>query len=135
MNPILSSFLSVVTIFSLTSFTTTAPNTFNAQWKELVSKSVNFKQNKDVLHLGADEGTFSKLKLVASGDDLNLYKMRIEYIDGLVKNMTLAHHFTEKSSSKIVEIANHKKAIKTIVLWYDNKERSKKKAKLTLFGT
>lgn len=103
-------------------------------WEKLGSRTVDFKLDKDVIPVGVKDGRFSKLKLAVTGGALNMHKMRIEYLNGQIENINLKHKFTKRSSSKIIDIDGRRRIIKNIVFWYDTKNRSKKKAKITVFG-
>jgi len=133
MKYLFSSFLSIVMIISLSSFSSISHlETLN--WEKLGSKTVDYKLDRDVLHVGAKEGRFSKLKLAVSGGSLNMHKMKIEYMNGQVENVSLKHNFTKRSASRTIDIDGRRRIIKKITFWYDTKNRSRKKAKLTVFG-
>lgn len=124
----------VVVVLSLSSFTnsSTAPDIL--QWERLGSKTVNFKLDRDVIKVGAREGTFSKLKVVVTKGSLNMHKMRVEYMNGESENITLRHQFDRRSSSRVIDIDGRKRFIKNIVFWYDTKNNSRSKAVVTVFG-
>lgn len=121
-------------IFSLSSFTTISTPIKKLNWEKLGTKTVDFKLDKDVLRVGAKEGRFSKLKLAVTGGSLNMHKMKIEYMNGQTEKIDLRHNFNQRSSSRVIDIDGRRRIIKNITFWYDTKNRSKKKAKLTVFG-
>lgn len=134
MKTLINSLLSIAILISLSSFTTTTSESNIWNWEKLGSKKVDFKLDRDVLRVGAHEGRFSKLKLAVTGGSLNMHKMKIEYMNGQVEQITLKHNFTKRSTSRTIDIDGQKRIIKQITFWYDTKNRSKKKATLTVFG-
>ena len=121
-------------IFTLSSFTPNATQIAKHHWKKLGSKKVDFKLDRDVIYVGAKEGRFGKLKLAVTGGNLNMHKMKVEYMNGHIEKIALKHNFSKKSTSRIIDIDGRKRIIKKITFWYDTKNRSKKKAKVTVFG-
>lgn len=134
MKYLISSILSLVVVVSLSSFTSVTSYSELTQWEKLGSKKVNFKLDRDVLHVGLKEGRFSKLKLAVTGGSLNMHKMKIEYMNGQVENVALKHKFSQRSTSRVIDIDGRRRIIKNITFWYDTKNRSKKKATLTVLG-
>lgn len=125
--------LSLITIL-LTSATTIDSVEIQNKWEKLGSKKVDFKIDRDVIHVGAKEGVFSKLKLVVGGGTLNMHKMEIEYLNGQKENINLKHQFEKKTKSKVIDLKGNKRIIKNITFWYDTNNQAKRKARVTVFG-
>ena len=134
MKYIINSLASLVMILILSSFTSSNISPNIIKWEKIGSSSVDFKLDKDVIHAGSKEGRFSILKLEVSGATLNMHKMQIEYLNGQIENISFEHKFTKRSSSEIINIDGRRRIIKNITFWYNTKKRSKKKAKITVFG-
>ena len=124
----------LVMILCFSSFTSSTDYSKVIKWEKLGSRKVDFKLDKDVIHLGTKEGRFSKLKLDVTGGAINIYKIKIEYLNGQVENINLEHKFTKRSSSQMIDIDGRRRIIKNITFWHNTKKRSKKKAKVTVFG-
>ena len=134
MKYIINSLATLVMILCLSSFTSSTIVPTVIKWEKLGSRTVDFKLDKDVIHIGAKEGRLSKLKLAVTGGALNMHKMQIEYLNGQVENINLKHKFNKRSTSKTIDIDGRRRIIKNIIFWYDTKNRSKKKSKITVFG-
>ena len=130
----INSLASLLLILLLSSFSSPPTSTIASKWEKLGSRSVDFKIDRDVIQIGAKEGKFSKLKLNVTGGSLNMQKMKIEYYSGQIEVVNLKHKFTRKSSSTTIDIDGRKRRIKNIVFWYATSNRSKRKAKVTVFG-
>lgn len=122
----------LATILLLSSFTTSL--TEHSIWEKLGSRTVNYNLDKDVIHVGAKDGRFSKLKLAVTGGNLNMHKMQIEYLNGQREVLHIKHNFSRRSTSRTIDIDGRKRLIKKITFWYDTKNRSRKKAVVTVFG-
>ena len=112
----------------------TAENSLVGDWKKLGSKKVSYKLDRDVIHVGAKERGFTKLKVVVSGGKLNMHKMVVEYGNGSKDNIPLKHTFKKGSDSRVIDLQGGKRVIKDITFWYDTKNASRKKAKVHVFG-
>ncbi len=116
----------------LSSYTTS--NHSNVGWEHLGSRKVNFGLEKDVIMVTAAEGRFSKLKLKVTGGSLNLHKMTVTYGNGSKDDITLKHSFNRGSTTRIIDLKGNRRVIKKVAFWYDTKNRSRKRARMHLFG-
>jgi len=123
--------LSVAFIFGSSFTTLDAPIT---KWKKLGQKKISFNLDKDVIRVGKKDGTFRKLKVVVTGGNVNMYKMLVEYGNGSKDRISLKHNFRKGSDSRIIDLEGGKRVIKDITLWYETKNKSKKRATLHVFG-
>ncbi|WP_420573545.1 hypothetical protein [Kordia sp.] len=126
--------LSAVLFIGLSSFDTTKSNTFTQKWEKLGSKKVNYKLDKDVIHVGKHEGTFKKLKLVVSKGALNMHRMVVHYGNGSQEEIKLKHTFNRRSNSRVIDLNGNKRFITKISFLYDTKNRSRNRATLHVFG-
>ncbi len=131
MKQIISLLCSLFLIGSLTSFTTVP--TIN-KWEKLGSKKVNYRLDKDVIKVGAKEGTFTKLKIAVTNGSLNMHKMVVVYKNGQRDEIELRQNFSKKSDSRVIDLAGNKRFIDQIIFWYDSKNLSRKRAKVHVYG-
>lgn len=125
--------LTTVLFIGLSSFTTTRETAF-ATWEKLGSKKVNYSLDKDVIRVGAHEGTFKKLKLVVTNGSLNMHKMVVHYGNGTSEEIKLRHNFNRRSDSRVIDLNGRNRIIKKITFLYDTKNRSRRRATLQVFG-
>jgi len=104
------------------------------KWERLGSKTVNFKVDRDVLAVGANDGTFKKLKIAVSGGNLNMHRMVVKYGNGTKDEIELRHNFGRAGSSRVIDLNGGKRIIKRITFVYDTKNVSRKRAKVHVFG-
>lgn len=104
------------------------------KWEKLGVRTVNYKLDKDDIHVGAKEGGFTKLKLVVTGGSLNMHRMVVTYMNGTKEQIQLRHNFKKGSGSRIIDLKGGKRVIKNIRFFYDTKNLTKSKAKVIVFG-
>ena len=103
-------------------------------WEKIGTKVVNFKIDKDVVKVGADDGRFTKLKLAVSGGGLNMHRMVVHYGNGERDEIEVRHDFSKKSASRVIDLKGNTRIIQKITFVYDTKNRAGMKAKLHVFG-
>ena len=103
-------------------------------WKRLGSKKVSYKLDRDVIHVGANDGTFTKLKIQVTGGNVHIHKMVVEYGNGTNDNIVVKHIFKKGSNSRVIDLEGGKRIIKDITFIYDTKNSSKKKGTIHVFG-
>ena len=97
-------------------------------------RAVNYKLDKDDIHVGAKEGGFTKLKVVVTGGSLNMHRMVVTYMNGTKEEIQLRHNFKKGSGSRIIDLKGGKRVIKNIRFFYDTKNLAKSKAKVIVIG-
>ena len=108
--------------------------TIRANWEFLGTKTVNYKLDRDVLRITAKEGAFTKLKLQVTGGSLNMHKMIVEYGNGKKEEINLKHNFNRRSDSRVIDLNGGKRIIRDITFIYDTKDRSRRRAKVHVYG-
>lgn len=126
--------LGAIFFISLSSFDTVDNSSEIREWVRLGTKIVDHKLDRDVLQVGVEDGRFKKLKLKVTGGSLNMRKMVVHYGNGTKDDINLRFNFNNRSSSRVIDLEGNKRIIKKIVFIYDTKNRSKRKAKLHVFG-
>ncbi len=126
-------FLAIVCTFFLAS-SFTVQEVYHGHWERLGSKKVDFRLDKDVFHVGMHEGAFRKLKLEVTGGSINVHQVMIEYANGTRDKFPVKQSFNKGQGSRVLDLPGNKRIIKDITLWYDTKNRSRKKATVHIFG-
>lgn len=119
-------------VFLFSAFTTATPAV--GPWVKLGAKKVNYKLDRDVIRVGPNDGTFTKLKVLVTGGSLNMHKMIVEYGNGTKDVIPLKHTFSRKSSSRVIDLQGGNRVIKDITFWYDSKDLSRNRATVHVFG-
>ena len=103
-------------------------------WDKLGSRTVDYKLDRDVIHVGAKEGGFTKLKVEVRGGAVNMHKMVIKYMNGTSETIAQRHNFSKKSGSRVIDIKGGKRFIKNITMYYDTKNLARTKAVIYVLG-
>ena len=106
----------------------------SSQFSKLGKKKVTYKLDRDVLHVGANDGVFKKLKIKVTGGSLNMHKMVVEYGNGTKDVIPLKHTFIRGGNSRIIDLEGGNRIIKDITFWYDTKNVSNRRATVHVFG-
>lgn len=128
--------LGVVCFLVLSSFSSTkeVAKLPSDRWELLGTRKVDYKLDRDVIHVGVRDGRFKKLKIKVSGGALNMHKMIVHYGNGAVDNIPLKHNFSRRGGSRVIDLEGNKRVIKKVVFIYDSKNYSRRKARVHLFG-
>ena len=121
-------------IIALLLITTLSLQAQSGVWDRLGSRKVNYRLDKDVIEVGVYEGTFKKLKLVVTNGALNMHMMVIVYGYGDRDEVPMRYNFARRSSSRVIDLEGRRRVIKKIIFWYDSKNRSRRRATLTVYG-
>ena len=124
----------LITLSGFTSFSFTNAPSISNFWEHLGSKKVNYRLDRDVIHVGLFEGGFEKLKIKVSGGRLNMHKMVVEYGNGSKDEINLRHNFGRGSESRIIDLNAGKRIIRDITFWYDSKNLQSTKAVVHVHG-
>jgi hypothetical protein len=115
-------------------FTGLNDSTAPAKWEKLGSKKVNYGLDRDVIRVSASEGGFSKMKIFVTGGSLNMHRLVVQYGNGVKDKIPLKHTFQKRSQSRVIDLQGRKRIIRDVTIWYDTKNRSRKRATIHIFG-
>ncbi len=104
------------------------------EWEKLGSRVVNYGLDRDVIHVGANDGGFTKLKIEVRGGAVNMHRLVVEYGNGEKDEIELRHDFVRGSESRMIDLNGGKRIIKNITFVYDTKNRARRRAVVTVFG-
>ncbi len=128
----ISLFALISTLFFASSFT--VQEACHGRWEKLGSKKVDYRLDKDVIQVGYHKGGFKQLKMEVTGGTVNVHQVTIAYGNGQKDKIRVQQSFKKGQKSRVLDLPGNKRAIKSITLWYDTKNRSRKKASVHIFG-
>lgn len=103
-------------------------------WEHLGSKKVDYKIDRDVIHVGLHEGSFKKLKIQVTSGSLNMRRMVVEYKNGQKETIELRQRFKQGTGSRVIDLNGNNRIIKDITFYYDSVNNPTSKAKVHVFG-
>jgi hypothetical protein len=112
-------------------------NTLNdspQKWEKLGQRKVNFKLDRDAIHVTGFEGFFTALQVKVKDGPVNMHKMEVYFHNGQTKEIELRNDFTAGSESRVIDLPGNARIIDKVVFWYDTKNFADSKAIVELWG-
>jgi hypothetical protein len=104
------------------------------RWKLLGTRIVNFKTEKDVITIGADEGLFTKIKLTVKKSGIHLKDMKVHFSNGDIIDVKIRRIIPAGGETRVIDLPGKKRFIKRVVFWYESTKKNSKRATVRLFG-
>jgi hypothetical protein len=89
-------------------------------WTLLGETTVDGHSDADVIHIGKQEGRFSKLMLVVENSDLEMIDMDIEFGNGRHESPAVRQFFRENSRTRAIDLPGEGRFIKNVTFHYRN---------------
>lgn len=103
-------------------------------WEKLGMKSVDMMADHDIILVTAQEGFFTKVKLVIQKAPIHLNNMNIVFRNGDHENIVFDKFFEIGSSTRIIDLPGNKRIIKEIRLNYKSVRSGNGRALVTAWG-
>ena len=99
--------------------------------EELLGTAVfEARPQRDVVKVGAKEGRFKAIRMEVKNNDVEVLDLKVVYGNGAADDIQVRESFKAGSSSRVIDLVGHKRAIKEIVVTYV----ARKPAKILFFG-
>lgn len=130
-------FLSVITAMIIVVIGCSSSKTASAEpparWEVLGEKKVNYRVDRDVMNVRGRD-TYKQIRIAVDGASLNMYRATIYFENGGSQDVDLRNNFGRGSSSRVIDLNGKRRKIDKIIFWYDTKDRSHRKATVTVWG-
>ncbi|MFK8037854.1 MAG: hypothetical protein AB8B74_06160 [Crocinitomicaceae bacterium] len=103
-------------------------------WELIGEKNINLALESDVLHLGAKEGVFTKLKFKILKQPVFIHHITVVYGNGQEDRKVLKRKFKAGAESPAIDLPGNKRIIKKIKFLYKTNKKAKRKANIIIFG-
>lgn len=100
-------------------------------WVLLGSHVVDYTLDRDAIKLEDTTSVFTALKFKVNNGPINLHKATVDFAEGEDQDLTFA---TDASGARVIDLRGNSRKIDKIVLWYDTKNSSDKKAVVEVWG-
>lgn len=104
------------------------------KWVDLGCKSVNFGIDRDIIDVGREEGSFSKLKLSVFDNPVEFYDVRVVYGNGQPDTLRIRSVVRPGQETRDIDLSGKARGIKLIDLVYRSIKNFKGKAKVCASG-
>ena len=102
-------------------------------WEPLGSRRVSFAVDRDVIDVGAREGTFEAIRIEVEGGSLEMYNIRLTFGNGDTWSPNTRVLFRQGSWSRQIDLPGPARVIRKIEFWYRSRLR-RGQATVRVFG-
>jgi hypothetical protein len=120
-----------LTFFAFLGSTGAAPK---VRWKLLGQQTVDFRKDRDAIHLGNRAGRFRALMFKVDGASIEMRNMVVTFGDGSQFRPEIRHRFREGASSRVIDLPGDRRYISQIDFVYRSLGRHGGRATLSLYG-
>jgi hypothetical protein len=89
-------------------------------WDKLGECVVDGKADKDKIHVGRDDGSFTRIKLVAEHSALELWDVEVQFGDGSKWSPQTRLVFDRNTTSRVIDLPGGARSIKKVEFRYGN---------------
>ena len=104
------------------------------KWKLLGTKKAALSVDRDVITVGADEGTFKAIKLTVKKSGIRMKDMKVHFSNGDVVDVTIRRLIPKGGETRVIDLPGKNRNIKKVVFWYESTKKTKKRATVRLWG-
>ncbi len=133
-----------ITLFSLLailflSFTTSKHVHLNEtsvpeRWKFIGDKRVDFRVDRDVIHLGNLKDDFRKLMIKVTDGPVKMLDMKVYFDNGGVQDVQIRTLIPQGGSSRVIDLEGGLRHLSKIEFWYETVGFAKGKARVAVWG-
>ena len=102
-------------------------------WEPLGSRRVSLAVDRDVIDVGAREGTFDAIRIEVNGGSLEMYDIRLTFGNGDTWSPNTRVLFRQGSWSRLIDLPGPARVIRKIEVWYRSRLR-RGQATVRVFG-
>jgi hypothetical protein len=120
----------IVTSFSIPD----SPSAKGPRWDLLGSRTVDFALDHDEIAVTGFEGKFEAVKIKVMRAPLNIHKVVVHFANGGEQDLLIKNNFKAGGESRVIDLTGDDRVIRRISLWYDTKNKARKKALVQVWG-
>lgn len=102
-------------------------------WKLLGKRTVKLSTDRDVIHVGADEGTFRSIKLKVLKSGVHFKDMKVHFSNGDIFDVKIRKLIPAGGETRVIDLPGANRNIKKVVFWYES-TRMNRRATVRLWG-
>ena len=92
----------------------------HADWVKLGERWVDGSHDRDVISVGAREGTYRRIMIVVDNSALEMYGLDVTFGDGSVFSPRTRHVFAADTRSHVIDLPGSRRYIRNVALYYGN---------------
>jgi hypothetical protein len=91
-----------------------------ADWTKLGERWVEGTGDRDVISVGAREGSFRRIMIVVEHSALEMYDVDVTFADGTSFSPRTRHVFGPETRSHVIDLPGNQRVIRNVVFKYGN---------------
>ncbi len=104
------------------------------EWKKLGARNVKHRTERDVILVGAKEGTFKAIKLKVKKSGIHLLDMKVHFMNGDVTDVKIRNFIPAGGETRVIDLPGVNRRIEKVVFWYKSLKKKDKEARIRLWG-
>ena len=104
------------------------------EWKKLGARNVKHRTERDVILVGAKEGTFKAIKLKVRKSGIHLLDMKVHFMNGDVFDVKIRRLIAKGGETRVIDLPGKNRKIEKVVFWYKSLKKNDKEARIRLWG-
>ncbi len=103
-------------------------------WVLLGTERVGNHPDRDIIHIGRDEGRFEKLMLKVTGNDIHVGDVKVVYANGSSEHLNVQEYVRDGQSTSALDLRGHHRAIERVELLYQADRPRFRQARVHVYG-
>ena len=124
----LTAWLILITLFMFSSAVQAA------KWEKLGARTVKHGVDRDVILVGAKEGTFTAIKLAVNRAGIHMLDMKVHFVNGDVMDVEIRKFIPKNGETRVIDLPGKNRRIEKVVFWYKTLAKRDKAATVRLWG-
>ncbi len=104
------------------------------RWEKLGERTVKLRAEKDVIHVGAREGRFSKIKLKVHDNGVRMLDLKLYFANGQVEDVAVRGFIKAGGQTRVIDIRGRKRILRKVEFRYETEGAREGKARVVLWG-
>jgi len=88
------------------------------QWEKLGTRLVNHGLDRDIIHVGSYDGSFSKIKIKVLRKGLELLDLKVFYANGSVQDISIGRFIDAGDETRVIDLLGGDRIIKRVQFLY-----------------
>ncbi len=105
-----------------------------AKWEKLGVRTVKHSVDRDVILVGAKEGTFTAVKLKVKKAGLHFLDMKVHFVNGDVQDVKIRKFIPKGGETRIIDLVGKNRKIEKVTFWYKTTKKNERNARVRLWG-
>ena len=103
-------------------------------WKKLGARNVKHRTERDVILVGAKEGTFKAIKLTVNKSGIHMLDMKVHFMNGDVIDVEIRNFIPAGGETRVIDLPGVNRRIEKVTFWYQSLKKRDKEARIRLWG-